>query len=135
LSLLPEAEKIRGWQRSGEHALYQDEALFDYLNGGAETFFDYGFKRALVQEYNRGAARIILDIYEMSSSKGARGIFQKRGSADYQHVSVGEEGRLGDYYLIFYKGPFFVAVTGLSMEPEVIEGIESMAKAVAERIP
>ena len=134
LSLLPEAAKITGWQRSGAPALYQDETLFDYLNGGAEIFFDYGFTRALVQEYTRGAAQIILDIYEMSSAKGARGIFQKRASTDYQQISVGEEGRLGDYYLIFYKGPFFVAVTGLSMEPEVIEGIESIARAVAERI-
>jgi hypothetical protein len=135
LSLLPEATKIAGWKCFGESVLYQDEALFDYLNGGAETFFDYGFTQALVQEYSRGAARIILDIYEMSSPNGARGIFQKRTSTDYQRLSIGEEGRLGDYYLIFYKGPFFVAVTGLSMEPGVIEGIESIARAVAERIP
>ncbi len=135
LSLLPEAAKIAEWQRFGEPELYQDEALFDYLNGGAEIFFDFGFKRALVQEYTRGSAQIILDIYEMSSFNGARDIFQKRASADYQQISVGEEGRLGDYYLIFYKGPFFVAVTGLSMEPGVIEGIESIARAVAERIP
>jgi hypothetical protein len=135
LSLLPEQSEIAGWQGSSERMLYPGEALFDYLNGGAETFFDHGFKQALVREYGKGAFQIVLDIFEMSSSTDAREIFQKRASADYQRIAIGEDGRVGDYYLIFYKGPFFVAVTGLSMEPEVIAGIESIGRAVAKRIP
>ena len=134
-SLLPEQSEIKEWQSTGERMFYQGEALFDYLNGGAETFFEHGFKRALVQEYKKGALLIILDIYEMSSCRGAQEIFQKRKSADYRRIAIGEEGCVGDYYLTFYKGPFFVAVTGLSMEPEVTAGIESIARAVAERIP
>lgn len=134
LALLPADDGIDGWQEASEPVIYKGEDLYDYINGGAEVFFEYGFKQVLVQEFEKEKKQIILDIYEMSSSEAARKIFTDRSSDSDKQLSIGQDARLSDYYLIFRSGPYFVAVTGLDAEPETTQGIQSIARAVSNRI-
>jgi hypothetical protein len=133
-SLLPAAEEIEGWQKAPPPVIYTDEELYDYIDGGAEIFFDYGFKQVLVQEFEKGTMRIALEVYEMASADAARGIFTHRASTGEKQVSIGQEGRLGDDYLTFHDGPYFVSVTGMETGPEISRGVQTIARAVADRI-
>jgi hypothetical protein len=56
-------------------ATYNGKALYGYIDGGAELYYEYGFRRVVVQEIARDSLRIHLEVFEMDSPAGASGIF------------------------------------------------------------
>jgi len=54
---------------------YNGKALYGYIDGGADLYYEYGFRRAVVQEIVRDSLRIHIEIFEMDSPAGAAGIF------------------------------------------------------------
>ena len=49
-------------------------------------------------------------------------------------MAIGQEARLQDYYLNFWKGDLLVTVIGLDSSRETVQGVVALAKAVDERI-
>ena len=43
IALLPDPFILPGLQASGEPEVYEGDALFDLINGGADVYFEYGF--------------------------------------------------------------------------------------------
>ncbi len=58
---------------------YEGKALYGYIDGGAELYFEYGFRRALVQEIASETLHVHLEIFEMTSRESAAGIFSVTG--------------------------------------------------------
>jgi len=56
-------------------ATYNGKALYGYIDGGAELYYEYGFRSAVVQEVLQDSLRIHLEVFEMDSPAGAAGIF------------------------------------------------------------
>ena len=132
-SLLPEVSGE--WQRQGEFLEYAGDELFDYINGGAELYYEYGFVRVIVQDYRvSGEHNLSLEIYEMEDSESAFGIFSFKRSTGGKNIEVGDQGRLEDYYLNFWKGKYLVTITGFDEEEVTVRGLQTVAQAVDERI-
>ncbi len=62
---------------------FEGKALYGYIDGGAELYFEYGFRRAVVQEIVSETLHVHLEIFEMISGESAAGIFSvtSRGCA------------------------------------------------------
>ncbi len=54
---------------------FEGRALYGYIDGGAELYFEYGFRRAVVQEIVSENLHVHLEIFEMTSGESAAGIF------------------------------------------------------------
>ena len=128
-------EDTGDWKRNDIPQLYQGDDLYLYINGGAEIYQEYGFDRVTVQDYksNKGKS-LSLEIYQMSNSESAYGIFSFKRSGAGTKLDLGSEGRLDDYYLNFWKGKFLVTLTGFDEAEDTVRGLQIIARAVDGKI-
>jgi hypothetical protein len=67
-------ERLGAWSRSEEKS-YAGQALYDYIDGGAEVYFEYSFSRVDMGYYSREASEVLIEIYTMASPLAALGIY------------------------------------------------------------
>ena len=135
LKFLPSTGEVGDWQRDDPPQEYRGEGLYEYINGGAEIYHDYGFKQVVVQDFkNKNGKAISLEIFEMEDAESAFGIFTFKTSTGDKNVPLGSDGQLSDYYLNFWKGNLLVTITGFNEDKETIEGLQELARAVDAKI-
>jgi len=135
-SLLAGYAGLEGWNQEDLAQVFEGEDLFVYIDGGAEIYLEYGFCRVLVQDFKDDEGRrLSLEIFEMASPESAYGIFSFKKSASGKPIEIGDEAQLADYYLNMWKGHFLVTLTGFDATPRTREGLLSIARFVAARIP
>lgn len=134
--LLPNEQEAGEWKSSGPPQVFKGEDLFTYIDGGAEIYYEYGFRQVLVQDYrNAKGRRISLEIFEMASPESAYGMYTFKTHPDGQKVEAGEEAQIADYYLNLRKGNFLLTLTGLEAEKETQQDLIKLAKAVDIKLP
>lgn len=132
---LPSRGEIGSWQPTGSPEKAVGEDLFVLINGGAEIYHEYGFKQVVMQSYENMLEKSInLEIYEMENCASAFGIYSFKTSSRGKELPLGDKALLEDYYLNFWKGDFLVTITGFDSEQETIDGLITIANAVASKI-
>jgi len=133
---LPEDTAVPGWTRDGEPQEFEGEDLYIYIDGGAEIYEEYGFARVVVQDYKSTAGKSIsLEIFEMKTAAAAFGMFTFKRSGQGKSLALGGGGELEAYYLNFWKGRFLVTLTGFDGSEGTVEGLLSIGRAVAAKLP
>ena len=61
--------------RVAKTVTYEGKGLYGYIDGGAELYLEYGFRKLVVQEVVAHAHRVTIEIYQMKSPQAAFGIF------------------------------------------------------------
>jgi hypothetical protein len=134
-ALLPSGQAVPGWTADGDPQPFEGEDLYTYIDGGAEIYQEYGFRRVVVQDYkNAKGLSVSLEIFEMKTPAAAFGIFSFKRSGNGKSVPLGSGGELESYYLNFWKGRFLATVTGFDESPETANGLMAIASAVAAKI-
>lgn len=134
---LPTAAELEEWEPAGTPQHVVGEDLFLLINGGAEIYYEYGFKQAITQGFknkNYPSLGFNLEIYEMKDSTAAYGIYTFKSSDSGKLVNLGNECLLEDYYLNFWKGNFLVTVIGFDSKEKTLAGIIKTAELVAAKI-
>ena len=135
-TLPPENGAVPGWTRDGESQEFAGEDLYVYIDGGAEIYQEYGFRRVVIQDYKDASGRSVsLEIFEMAGPEAAFGIYTFKRSGKGTAVALGAGGDLEDYYLNFWKGRLLVTLTGFDDTAATLAGLQALAKAVDARIP
>ena len=136
LALFPRQGLPSGWRTEGEPQLYRGNHLYEYINGGADLYLEYGFDRAASLEYKGpNDAVIIVDIYRMASPKAAYGIFSLNSGLKYTPVlDVGTIGALTPYQFTFCEGEYFVTVQALEEGEAADRSLDYFARLVDSRI-
>lgn len=130
-ALLPASGAVPGWNRDGDPQEFAGEDLYTYIDGGAEIYQEYGFRRVVVQDYRDAAGKSVsLEIFEMSDPAAAFGIYTFKRSGKGKSVALGAGGDVEDYYLNFWKGRCLVTLTGFDEAPETLAGLQALAGAV-----
>jgi len=89
---------------------YEGEELYDYINGGAELYLSYGLKGMTGCKYNaEGLPQITVEIYEMTSSANAFGIYTQ--SRDKEEHDYGQGSQSHSDYILFWKGKYYIIIT------------------------
>ncbi|MBI4378788.1 MAG: hypothetical protein HY578_06815 [Nitrospinae bacterium] len=106
--LMPDMAGESQWKTEGETRCYIGEELFNYMDGGAELYHAYGFKRSCVQDYQKGDNLYTLELYEMESSPKAFGIY----SLDRQgeHPPLKQEATYQDGSLTIWKDHYYIRI-------------------------
>lgn len=133
--LRPLAVEVEGWSLAGEPQLFVGDQLFELVNGGAELYHRYGFVQVLSAQYTAvGGRSIALELFEMRDAEGARGIYSAKVGSDGEHPEIGDEAVLEGYYLNVRSGRFLVTLTGYDSDPETVDGLVRVARAVESRL-
>ncbi|MEK6590289.1 MAG: DUF6599 family protein [Nitrospinota bacterium] len=106
--LMPDMAGESQWKTEGEMRCYKGEELFNYMDGGAELYHAYGFKRGCVQDYQKGDNLYTMEVYEMENPSKAFGIY----SLDRQgeHLSLKQEATYQDGSLTIWKDHYYIRI-------------------------
>lgn len=131
LSVVPPAGVFTGWSRTDSAQVYTGKDLYRFIDGGADLFFEYGFRQALAAEYHGGGNESInLEVYEMNDAGAAFGIYSVRSGSEAKPTDIGNGGSAHAYYLMFWKGRFYISVAASDSSTECRRGVEAIARAV-----
>ncbi|UCE55131.1 MAG: hypothetical protein JSV31_06740, partial [Desulfobacterales bacterium] len=126
-------KEIGGWKAEDQDEFYNRETLYEYINGGAELYLTYDFQKVFVRRFmKQNAPEIVLDIYDMTTSKDAYGIFSSERQDE--EVGIGQDSEYGGGLLRFWKDKYFASVLGIGDEQIVNSAILELGKKVAEVI-
>ena len=132
---LPADGAAPGWAKDGGSQEFVGDDLYTYIDGGAEIYQEYGFRRVVLQDYKNASGRSVsLEIFEMETPAAAYGIFTFKRSGKGKSVPLGSGGELEDYYLNFWKGRFLATLTGFDETPATIDGLMAIAAAVDAKV-
>ena len=131
-SRMPEA--VSTWSKPSTFQTYGPDTLYDYINGGAELYLSYGFKRLLSCQYSgNNLPDITVDLFDMGTSYQAYGIFShSRESID---DTIGQGCEYGGGLLVFWKGQFYVSILVFPETDLARESIFKIARKLADSIP
>jgi hypothetical protein len=133
---LPADGAAPGWARDGEPQEFEGEDLYTYIDGGAEIYQEYGFRRVVVQDYrNAGGRSVSLEIFEMDSAAAAYGMFTFKRSGKGRSLGLGGGGEIEAYYLNFWKGRFLVTLTGFDEAPDTVDGLAAIGRIADSKLP
>ncbi|OOP54850.1 MAG: hypothetical protein AYP45_18070 [Candidatus Brocadia carolinensis] len=109
------------------------EKLYEYINGGAEPYLSYSFVRVVSAEYQKDTdKKILIDIWEFSSSEDAFGVFTKdRAGTD---INLGNGSALFHNCLYLWNGTCFVRIE--PREGDILpEEVTFVGKAIIDTMP
>jgi len=122
-----------GAERTGEQKFFSSD-LYQYIDGGADVYSDYGLVALLHQEYKASSTDVTLDIYNMGTPANAFGIYAAESSPDYHFLPIGAEGYGTNEILNFYQDEFYVKLSAFSDKEKTGPILERFARAVSGRI-
>jgi len=105
---LPSSAKAKGIKikKDGEARIYEGKKLFDYMDGGAELYYEYGFEQALVQRYKAKQGDVTAEIYQMDTPAHAYGVYTF--DTEGEHPAIGQDATYAQGLLAFWKGRYCV---------------------------
>jgi hypothetical protein len=130
---LPASEVPAGWTRSGETQTFDEENLYDLVDGQAESFFAYAFESVTVQTYEGPDGAILrVEIWQLSTPADAYGLFTTYRAGT--PIAIGQEGDtdLGRR-LDFWQGRHFVRLFAPEPIPEA--DMQALAESIASTLP
>lgn len=130
----PPASDVPGWMPDDDVRTFDEETLFDLVNGQADAFFVYGFERAATRRYvGADEAKIHVEVWQLATPADAYGLF----TANVAGTPVAGFGSDGDAdpgrRLTFWQNRYFVNVRALQ-ETDNAE-LETFARFISSALP
>lgn len=124
---------IMGWKAEENDRRFDNETLYDYIDGSAEMFLSFGFTHVFNRIYSRiNQPDIILDIFYMNSSFDAYGVFTH--SVGKSGKEFGQQSQCAEGAIIFWKANFYVSILSHPETPKSKEAIYRLAGIIDEAI-
>ncbi len=133
-NLLPADSQIAPWKRSGKQEIYKERELFNYIDGGADIYLEYGFNQVISQEFSYEEESIVVDVYQMNDPEAAFGIYSIHRDAYKPIANVGDDGTEFEYQITFWQGRFYVVLLGYNNDQETRNVLHCFAQKVSARI-
>lgn len=129
-------EKANGWNKYNPSKTYTGDKLFVLIDGGADLFFEYGFKQVITQRYINGERSIDAEIYEMNDSSSAFGIFSLQTFRTGERIKFNSEASAGEGFMLFWKGKYYVSLSMRASETsaEDINDLLQIANAIDSKM-
>jgi hypothetical protein len=106
LNILP-AENA--WPVNSEKIYTTDHELYDYINGGAELYLQYGFQKLAKKTYTLpDQNELKAEIFDMGQPKNAYGVFSY--SRHKENMEIGQGAQQIGSSLIFWQERYFVSL-------------------------
>jgi len=131
LQLLPEA--VASWHIEEQDTYHTDVELYDYINGGAELYLNYGFRQLARRVYQlEGKGTLKAEIFHMSSPENAFGVFSY--SRDSTNIAMGQGGQLLGKSLIFWQDEYFVSIFARMDKEESEQPLREAGQKISQAI-
>jgi len=133
-AVLP-ARLAAGWERAGAPVEFAKNQLFNYIDGGAEIFLEFGFERLLVQEYRQGDSEIVLELYQMESQESALGIYLLKCGSETPVEGIPARNSGDPTQFTILKGAAFIHINNPEGGTALLPVMADLARRLLESIP
>ncbi len=133
-SLLPVEEEVAPWRLVDQPLAYDAGTLFNFINGGAEVYLEYGFEEVVSQEYGSGEDSVIATVYEMKDPTAAFGVFSYNRSPQKTLLDLGDGGFQGGFQVAFWQDRYFVLVESFSSNDTAEGALTSFSEVISKKI-
>lgn len=134
IELLPKKTEVPELKGRSVPEFYEPQTLFDYIDGQAETYLDYGFRLLITREYAAKGATLTVEVYRMESPDHAFGIYAAERSPEDTDVAIGVQGFLGANVLGFWQGPYYCKILFHPISPELEPVLRETGRLMADKI-
>jgi hypothetical protein len=123
------------WIYSDSVKVFNPENLYDYIDGGADSYLSYSFQELLVVNYNRADKKYItIEIYEHQSPLLAFGIYAQERPTKDRFLKIGAQGYQEDGILNFLCSKYYVKISSHDETPETAASMSKMALDLASKL-
>lgn len=134
IDLIP--KQIDGWKLNGDDEIYNRDTIFKYMNGAGEVYRLYAFRELLVRRFikdnDKISPEITIEIFDMTSSSDAFGIFSH--NQEGETINIGQDAEYDAGFLRFWKGHFFVSIWTMEESEMTKSAIIELGKTIANNI-
>jgi hypothetical protein len=130
----PAVSDAPGWSPEGDVRTFDEETLFDLVNGQADVFFAYGFEQVAVRRYaGADEAAMHVEVWQLTTPADAYGLFTLNASGapveGLGNDSNADPGRR----LSFWQDRYFVNVRALQVTDNA--DLETFARHISSALP
>lgn len=126
----PEDGFIKGWNRIGSRASFDRNGLFNYIDGGAELFLEFGFQILQLQRYGRQKDEISVEAYLMEDPAAALGIYLLKCGPESPIPALPARNSGDRYQLAMVRGATYIVINNYSGAPELLPVMGELAAKV-----
>jgi hypothetical protein len=136
LALLPDDSSVPGWTRGAEVRFFGPNNLFEYIDGAADGYLNYGFQEVVTAEYGnpQKSFQAVMDIYRMKDARNAFGIYTSELNPKSEFRRIGVEGYIGGTALNFWSGPYYVKLTVFQESEDLKQEMVKLAERCSQRL-
>jgi hypothetical protein len=123
-----------GWKPADGVRVFDEETLFELVNGQADAFFAYGFERVAVRRYVSADASVIhVETWRLATPADAYGLFTLNASgAPAEGIGNDDDADPGRR-LSFWQDRYFVSVRALQESDDA--DLETFARFISSVLP
>jgi hypothetical protein len=126
-------KQSREWSMESDQ-YFNNDNLYDYIDGGAELYLSYGFNTVISRRYTcPGEMDIVVEIFDMKGVRDAFGVFTNMREKDQHEFGQGSQQIEGS--LIFWKDHYFVSLSTNKSSEKSIAAIKRIAAFIDQAIP
>jgi len=130
LSLMPDDSFL---PVASEKIYESDYELYDYINGGAELYLNYGFKKLAKRIYKVGEDNDIkAEIFDLGAPKNAYGVFSY--AKQENNIGIGQGAQYIGGSLIFWQDRYYVSVFAREETEETKQLVRQIGKMISDAI-
>jgi hypothetical protein len=126
-SLFPD---IPGWKTQEDTRVYNNNDLWELIDGAADIFLSYGFIDLHIAEYSNNDQMIRVELYRHSNNDNAYGIYTAERMPDYPQVKIGSQGYTSQGVLNFLAGNYYVKIMSAGQKEAEESTIAQLASKV-----
>ncbi|MGD2154356.1 MAG: hypothetical protein PVG79_13890 [Gemmatimonadales bacterium] len=109
--------EVEGWTQAGEVRIYTADDLWEYIDGAATLFVEYGVRTCMTADMSAPGASVTVDLYEMGSPLRAVGVFKREAAGRGEHLTGTTVAALSPpYQALMVKGSTYVKVNAYEGE-------------------
>ncbi|MFH1278084.1 MAG: DUF6599 family protein [Candidatus Eisenbacteria bacterium] len=94
--------------------MFVGRELDGHIDGGAELFYEFGFRDLLLRTVPYGENEISVEVYRMKSPEGAYGVYLMKMGAETPHAAIDGRNTVGRWQATAVQGNLFVQVNNFS---------------------
>ncbi|MBN1223864.1 MAG: hypothetical protein JXB23_11500 [Candidatus Aminicenantes bacterium] len=132
---LPEDGFVKGWMRHEQSRHFIKSNLFDYINGGADLFLEFGFEELTLQYYRNDQSEIGLEAYRMENAEAALGIYLMKKGKETPHPDVPARNSADRLQFTILKNNYFILVNNFDGKESLIPVMVVLAGKILAAIP
>jgi hypothetical protein len=102
---------VEGWTQVGEGRVYTAENLWEYIDGAAVLFEEYGVRTCTATDLSAGEIAVTVDLYDMASPLTAVGVFKRESGGPEVDVAGATVASLAlPYQALMVRGRTYAKV-------------------------